>query len=103
MFMKLGLIFLLTATGEKDQEIARIDRQIEELKDLQERYRYSAEKNTNNAMRWQFQSENYLNARRAWDKVAQDKQKISEIQLQIDDLKMRQAKLLEENGKGSDS
>lgn len=77
----------------------QIDAQIAELNDLQERYRFGIEKNINNAMRWQFQNENYMDARRAWDKIAQDKKKIKEIQEQIDDLEDRKAKILEEDEK----
>jgi len=76
-----------------------MDQQIAELQDLQDKYRSSAQRNTNNAMRWQFQNQNYLDARRAWDKVAQDKQKIQEIQDQIDDLENRKKQLLKEHGK----
>ena len=54
-------------------------------------------------MRWQFQNENYLNARRAWDKVAHDKQKIKEIQIQIDDLQQRKEELKKDIEKGSSS
>lgn len=90
----LSTMLLVASVSEEVQEI---DRQIEQLEDLQDRFRSSAQRNANNAMRWQFQNENYLDARRAWDKAAQDKQKIQEIQDQIDDLKVRKSKLLKQN------
>ncbi len=83
---------------ESQEEIKQIDAQIEQLEDLQDKLRGSAQRNINNAMRWQFQNENYLDARRAWDRAASDKQKIQEVQDQIDDLKARKQKLIQENG-----
>ncbi len=100
MFIKFGWIFLsLLSSVNWQDEVKQIDQQIEDLKDLQDRYYSSARRGTNNAMRWQFQSENYLDARRTWEKVAQDKQKIKEIQDQIDDLKNRKQEILKEHGK----
>lgn len=100
MLTKLSIFFLLIlAQGQVSwqEEVKQIDQQIENLGDLQDRYRSSATRHTNNAMRWQFQNENYLDARRAWDQVAQDKQKIREIQDQIDDLNARKQQLLQEH------
>jgi len=97
--MVLGLIsFFLTlfTSLSPQEEIAQIDKQIESLQDLQDSLRSSAQRNANNAMRWQFQKENYMDARRAWDQVASDKQKIQELQDQIDDLEVRKRKLQEE-------
>jgi len=100
MIFKGALFFLaLLAQGSWQDEVQQMDQQIAELQDLQDKYRSSAQRNTNNAMRWQFQNQNYLDARRAWDKVAQDKQKIQEIQDQIDDLENRKKQLLKEHGK----
>lgn len=74
-----------------------IDAQIEQLKAQQEKYASDADKQAHDAMRWQFQSENYMDARRAWDRVASDKQKIKEIQDQIDQLEAEKQKTV--NGK----
>ena len=93
----LGVMLLAGALSWQD-EVQQIDQQVEQLEDLQDRLRSKARKNVNNAMRWQFQNENYLDARRAWDKVAQYKQKIQEVQDQIDDLKKRKNSLLQEHG-----
>ena len=81
-------------------QVQEIDEQIQELDDLQDKYRSSAQRNVNNAMRWQFQNENYLDARRAWEQVARDKQIIKEIQDQIEDLKAQKQGILTEHGKG---
>lgn len=102
MFSVLGIFFLtLVANLSWEDEIKEIDQQIEQLQQLQEQLRASAQRNVNNAMRWQFQQENYLDARRAWDKAAADKQKIQELQDQIGDLEKRKKKILEEHGQKS--
>ena len=96
--LKVGLIlFSLMAAVDWQDELRQIDQQIEQLQDLQDKYRSSAKRNADNAMRWQFQSENYLDARRAWEKSAQDKQKVKEIQDQMDDLQKRKQKILKEH------
>ncbi len=113
MFIEFGMLFFsllgslqetslpneesLVKTGSQE-EVKQIDAQIEQLEDLQDKLRASAQRNINNAMRWQFQNENYLDARRAWDRAATDKQKIQEVQDQIDDLKARKQKLIQDNG-----
>lgn len=94
-------ILLLAASPAWQEEVKKIDRQIYELQELQEKLRASAQRSVNNAMRWQFQNENYMDARRAWDKAAADKQKIQEIQDQIDDLNVRKQKLLGQYGKSA--
>lgn len=97
--MLLGLIsFFLTlfVAASPQEEIAQIDKQIVSLQDLQDSLRSSAQRNANNAMRWQFQKENYMDARRAWDQVASDKQKIQELQDQIDDLEAKKSELQKE-------
>jgi Asp-tRNA(Asn)/Glu-tRNA(Gln) amidotransferase A subunit family amidase len=96
-------IFLLTLLASQpwENEIAKYDKEIDYLQDLQGMYRANAERNVNNAMRWQFQNENYLDARQAWDKAAQDKQKIREIQDQIDDLKNKKSELLKKHDKAT--
>lgn len=102
MFMKSALFFLsLVAAVSPQDEVRQIDKQIEQLKDLQDKLRSNAVRNTNNAMRWQFQRENYLDARRAWDRVAADKQKIRELQDQIDDLEERKQKILQKHDRSS--
>lgn len=99
MFIKL--LFLIVVLIGWQIDIKQIDKQIEELEDLKEKYESSMQRNMNNAMRWQFQKENYLDARRAWEQAAQEKQKIREIQDQIDDLKSRKEQILKENGHAS--
>ncbi len=96
MLLPLLLSLSLLTQNEtltKEQEVQAIDKQIEELQDLQDKYISSAKRKAGNAMRWQFQSENYLDARRAWDQAARDKQIAEEIQIQIDDLETRKKEL----------
>ncbi len=99
MLTKLGLIFLtLIADGAWQDELQKIDSQMYQLEQMQERLRKDAQKNSNNAMRWQFQSENHRDARKAWDRAAQEKQKIEEIQGHLDTLKERRTKIMQEHG-----
>jgi hypothetical protein len=90
-------MFFLAANMNWQDEVSEINHQIEQMEDLQRKLRSRVERNVNNAMRWQFQNENYLDARRAWDKAAVDKQKILEIQDQIHDLNKRKSTLLKEH------
>lgn len=95
------LLFTLFAAAPAPnwrEEVRTIDSQIEQLVDLQDKLKASARRHVNDAMRWQFQNENSFDARRAWDQAAQDKQKIQEIQDQIDDLKRRKEEILKEHG-----
>ncbi|NGX45297.1 MAG: hypothetical protein K940chlam2_00443 [Chlamydiae bacterium] len=95
-FLLILLPFVLFAQEEtlpKEQEVQAIDKQIEELQDMKAKYTSSAKRNANKAMRWQFQKENYSDARRAWDLVARDKKIVEEIQVQIDDLEARKREL----------
>lgn len=102
MLRLLALCLFATIVSQpREKEVAEIGQQIDQLQALQERYRSSAQRSINDAMRWQFQNENYLDARRAWDKVAQDKQKIREIEDQIEDLKNRQDRLINKQGDGT--
>ncbi len=99
MMMKFGLFFLtLVANAEWQDELQKIDRQIGQLEELQQRLRSDAQKNANNAMRWQFQSDQHREARRAWDRAAQEKEKIEEIQGHLDKLKARKQTILQEHG-----
>ncbi len=106
MIGKVGMFFLtllLAATGSWQDEVSSIDKQIVEMRDLKEKYQASVQRNTNNAMRWQFQRENYLDARRAWDQIAREKQAIQELQDRIDDLETQKQKILKKNGKIGES
>lgn len=94
-------LMILLASPTWQEEVAGIDKQIGQLQDLQDRYKSSAERNVNNAMRWQFQNENYLDARRAWEQAAQEKQKIREIQDQIEDLKRKRNQILKKHGQST--
>lgn len=102
MLARMGIFFLmLCASLPWQEEVKQIDQQIEQLQDLQDKLRSSAQRNVNNAMRWQFQRENYLDARRAWDQAAAEKQKIQELQDHIDDLQKRKHKILKDHGQSS--
>lgn len=99
MLLKFGVVILSLIAGTQWQdELNQINSHITQLEELQDKLRSRAQKNANNAMRWQFQSENYRDARRAWESAAQDKQKIEEIQTQLDILQQRKQRILKEHG-----
>lgn len=102
MFKYLPLLLSIwIASPDWKQEVAEIDQEIAQLQDVQEQLRSKARRNVNNAMRWQFQNENYLDARRAWDQAAQQKQKIQELEDEIQGLKARRETILKEHGQVS--
>lgn len=81
----------------RQQELQTIDQKIFELREAQERARSLAERKANNAIRWQFQNENYMDARRAWDEVAALKTQIQEMQVEVDKLEARKQEILREH------
>jgi chromosome segregation ATPase len=97
MFIKLALI-LLAAVGDSQAELEKIDRQISQLEEMQERLRSDAQKNEHRGMSLQFQKESSHEARKAWQRAAQEKQKIEEIQGHLDRLRARKQQILQEHG-----
>lgn len=97
--LKFALVFLsMVANAQWQDELEKIDRQIEQLEGLQERLRRDAQKNAGNAMRWQSQSDQHNEARRAWDRAAQEKEKIEEIDGHLAKLRDRKQAILQEHG-----
>ncbi len=74
-------------------ELQTIEKEICELQEAEEQLQSDIRRKANDAMRWQFQNENYLEARRAWDEIAVGKQKIGEIQERIQQLETRKKEL----------
>lgn len=97
MFIKLALI-LLAIAGDWQADLEKIDRQISQLEEMQQRLRSDAHKNEQQAMSMQFQKENSHEARRSWKRAAQEKQKIEEIQGYLDRLRARKQQILQEHG-----
>ncbi|MCI0382348.1 MAG: hypothetical protein L0207_04785 [Chlamydiae bacterium] len=75
-------------------ELHQIDREIQELKELKEKYESSAERNENNALRWQFRNETYKDARDAWDRAERDRAKVKELEEQITEREKKRAEII---------
>ena len=109
MYLKYGMIALAlcgTLAAEEDKQVPevsweeqvdKIDQQISTFRELQEKVRKNAKRNANDALRWQSQKENFTDARRAWDRAAKEKQKIQEIDDQIQNLESRKENILKEH------
>lgn len=95
-FLSSSFLFAVESVPEIDpkKEMSEVQRKIDELRNLQDKYRSQVQKNLNNAMRWQFQSENHREARRAWEDAAEQKKKIEEMDHHIETLERRKKQLL---------
>jgi hypothetical protein len=82
----------------KQQEIEAIDRKIDDLEQQRNHYKASAARHLDQADRWQFNSELYLETRREYELAEKDLQKIEVIDKQIHELKLRKEELLKASG-----
>ena len=69
-----------------------IDAQIKQLQQERDFYLSRAYRRDLNSMRWQFDSQYYLDARRAYEQSELDRQKAAEIQKKIDKLEAEKGK-----------
>lgn len=97
LFTPLSLTPQESATSGWQSELVSIDQQLAELQEMQEQLRSSITRKSNNAMRWQFQNENYQDARRTWDQVAREKEQLAAVQKKIDELEARKQEILQEH------
>lgn len=78
-------------------ELQQIDKEIEELQDLKNRYKASAARHEDEAIRWQFQQNLKQEARRAYQQADLDREMVKKIQVRIDYLEARKAQLIKEH------
>ncbi|HKZ00107.1 MAG TPA: hypothetical protein VJ112_02960, partial [Rhabdochlamydiaceae bacterium] len=76
------------------QELSEIDAAVKKLEEKKNRYRASAARHEDEALRWQFQPGMLVDARMAWAQADQDREKMEEIQKLIDALQKRKAQIL---------
>ena len=76
------------------EEYDRNNKELEQLRDLKNRYKASAARHEDEADRWQFQNNLTLEARRARQQAEFDRQMEGQIQQRIDYLNARQAEIL---------
>lgn len=80
------------------QEIQEIDEKIKQLDDLKEFYSSRIAEDSTNALRWEFQDENYPDARKAWERVEKDQNQLDQIENQIHNLQSKRAEILKKHG-----
>lgn len=99
IFLLISLCAYAASSPDWQLEVQSIDQKINQLNNMKEELRMGVEKKANEAMRWQFQHENYLDARRAWDELAIKKEQMKEVQAQIDKLEARKQEILKEHAR----
>ncbi len=79
------------------EELQQINKQLDDLKDLRDRYDASATRHENDAMRWQFEQNLKQESRRAYKQAELDRAAEKKIQVQIDELEARKAEILKQH------
>ncbi|MBI3237210.1 MAG: hypothetical protein HYZ48_05905 [Chlamydiales bacterium] len=79
------------------EELQEIDKEAEQLEDLKNRYKASAARHEDQAMRWQFEQNLKQEARRASKQADLDRQMIEQIQARLDHLQARKAEILKKH------
>lgn len=75
------------------EEVRKIDTELEQLEDLKGRYRSSASRHENEASRWQFEQNLKQEARRAAQQAELDREMERQIQARIDYLEACKAQI----------
>ncbi len=87
-------------SADWQSQVTDLDKRIKSLQELKGRYEGSALRHENNAMRWQFEDEYKLEARRAYSQAEFDREVARKIQSQIDDLNAQRAEILQQHPEG---
>ncbi|WP_420422416.1 hypothetical protein [Simkania sp.] len=80
------------------QEVENIDNTIKKLSDLRDKELAKAARRQNDGDRLQFQSNNLLDAKRAWADADASREIAARYQQEIDQLEVRKAELLQKHG-----
>jgi len=81
-----------------EQEVAELDKQIEELKEMKRGYESKAVRHINQAQRLQFVQGEQLTAKRYWELAEENKQIAAHIQKDIDELEAQKKSILDKHG-----
>lgn len=96
-----GVLYFGTDFAEEEitpnEQVDQIDREIKQMKDLQNRYRAAARRFEDEGMRFQFQADMQQEAKRAYKKAELAKEKVKDLQAQIDALNEKKAEILRES------
>ncbi len=79
-------------------EVADIDKEIDKLQNQRNLYLAKATRLQNQGDRLQFENNNLIDARRAWQQAQIHREIATRIQEEIDQLEQRKQKILESNG-----
>lgn len=79
-------------------EVAEIDKEIDKLQNQRNLYLAKATRLQNQGDRLQFENNNLIDARRAWQQAQIHREIATRIQEEIDQLEQRKIKILESNG-----
>ncbi len=79
------------------QEVQQIDRELEQLKDLKNRYKASAARHEDEAIRWQFEQNLKQESRRAYRQAELDREMEQQIQSRIDYLQAKREQIVKEH------
>lgn len=79
-------------------EVAEIDKEIDKLQNQRNLYLAKATRLQNQGDRLQFENNNLIDARRAWQQAQIHREIATRIQEEIDQLEQRKLKILESNG-----
>ena len=90
-------VVLIAHTEDWQEELKQIDRETDQLKDLKNRYKASAARHEDEAIRWQFQQHLKQESRRAYREADLDREMEQQIQARIDYLDARKAEILKEH------
>ncbi len=101
LFRILPLFLLLWAlsgyavqNSEKDQQVQKIDQQIEELQEMRRGFEARALRHEDQADRLQFDDQTYLEMRRHNQLAAENRAKAAAVQKEIERLQQKRAKIL---------
>jgi len=89
------------APNDWRQEIEQIDKEIQELEEKKNLHEANADRLDAEGDRLQVYSDRLVDARMAWERARQQRQKMVEAQNQIDELKKEREMLLKHHGEAS--
>lgn len=92
-----GVVVVTTQPAWRN-EVAEIDKEIDKLQNQRNLYLAKATRLQNQGDRLQFENNNLIDARRAWQQAQIHREIATRIQEEIDQLEQRKQKILESNG-----
>ena len=95
----VSLFFMASISGVQEQ-VDQIDQRIEKLTEEKNSKEAEAARAEDEGMQWEFEDDQQLEARGAFEREDAAKERIKELDAEIESLKKRKAKLLNEGSVG---